>query len=119
MAHHSMPKHSSELFDSVTRKFADLSNVNIKKGSVHDILDKKSPAKIAFLHLDLNGATVDLGALDRLFDRVVSGGIIILDDYGWASYRAQKEAEDQFFAARGCQVLELPTGQGMVLKLGC
>ena len=43
-------------------------------------------------------------------------GIVILDDYGWLVLRSQKDAEDEFFARRGYQVLELPTGQGLVVK---
>ena len=44
------------------------------------------------------------------------GAVVILDDYGWAGCLAQKRAEDTFLAERGYQVLELPTGQGMVIK---
>jgi hypothetical protein len=40
---------------------------------------------------------------------------VLLDDYGWYAYRAQKRAEDAFFAAQGYKVLELPTGQGLVV----
>lgn len=39
-----------------------------------------------------------------------------LDDYGWNVYRTQKDAEDARFAERGRTVIELPTGQGMVVK---
>lgn len=44
------------------------------------------------------------------------GGTIVLDDYGWLGYGDQKTVEDEFFAARGYQVLELPTGQGLLIK---
>lgn len=47
---------------------------------------------------------------------MVPGGLIVLDDYGWLGYRAQKEAEDAFFAERSYMVLELPTGQGLIVK---
>jgi hypothetical protein len=42
--------------------------------------------------------------------------VIIFDDYGWKVFRKQKVAEDQFMRARGYEVLELPTGQGLVVK---
>jgi len=51
-----------------------------------------------------------------LFDCVVPGGIIVFDDYGFYLFRRQKEAEDAFMAARGYHILELPTGQGLVVK---
>jgi O-methyltransferase len=42
--------------------------------------------------------------------------MLVLDDYGWEGYRAQKLAEDAWLQARGFHVIELPTGQGMVIK---
>jgi hypothetical protein len=51
-----------------------------------------------------------------LFDRVVPGAAIVFDDYGWRVFRRQKEAADAFMGARGLEVLELPSGQGLVVK---
>lgn len=116
MDHHSMPEHSSNLYTQVKLRFSDIPQVHITQGAVPDVLHRVSPEKIAFLHLDLNNASAELGALELLFEWVSTGGIIILDDYGWLAYRAQKEAEDPFFEKRGYRVLELPTGQGMVIK---
>jgi hypothetical protein len=72
---------------------------------------------VAYLHIDLNNAAGELAALDVLFDRVVSGGIVVMDDYEWAGvYRQQKRQEDPWFAARGYRVFPLPTGQGFLIK---
>lgn len=117
MSHHSMPAHSTKLFDEVCARFADMPNVKVTQGAVPGSLDKlQPPGDIAFLHIDMNNAEAEVGALERLFDQVVTGAVIVLDDYGWAAYRDQKDGEDNFFAQRGLQVLELPTGQGLVLK---
>ena len=64
----------------------------------------------------MNSAASEIAALDVLFDKVVPGGIIVFDDYGWTGYDAQRYAEDAFMTERGYRVLELPTGQGMVIK---
>lgn len=116
MDHHGMPEHSADLYGQVKQRFADMQNVHLTQGSVPEILHQVAPKKISFMHLDINSAAAEIGALEFLFDRIVPGGVIILDDYGWLGYRAQKDAEDPFFAARGYRVLELPTGQGMVIK---
>lgn len=117
MNHHAMPEHGADLYEQVKQRFTDLtSQVHVTKGAVPEVLQQVSPEKIAFLHLDLNNTPAEIGALELLFDRVSPGGIIILDDYGWIAYRAQKEAEDPFFEKRGYRVLELPTGQGLVVK---
>lgn len=116
MSHHAMPEHSKELFQSVKNRFADTPNVIVTQGSVPQVLSAVAPEKIAFMHLDLNNADAEVGALDVLFERMVPGAVLVLDDYGWLGYRAQKLAEDPWFAARGYFVMELPTGQGMVIK---
>ena len=100
----------------VLRKFAAYPNVRVVRGVVPDAFAEAAPERIAFLHIDLNSPAAEIGALDTLFDRVVPGGVIVFDDYGWHLFRKQKEAEDAFMAARGYRILELPTGQGMVIK---
>lgn len=116
MIHHALPEHGSTLFEEVKNRFSNYSNVEVIKGFVPDILLEKAPEKIAFMNLDLNNPPAEIAALDILFDRMVPGAILVLDDYGWLPYRAQKEAEDPWFLERGYHVLELPTGQGLVIK---
>jgi hypothetical protein len=107
---------TGSLFDVVKAKFAHLSNVHVVRGVVPDVFLQVVPERVAWLHIDLNSARAEIGALEVLFDRVVPGGMIVFDDYGWVNFRKQKIAEDEFFAARGYKVLELPTGQGLVVK---
>ena len=116
MAHHAMPEHSATLFDTVKKRFSSFPNVIVTKGFVPQVLDEVAPEKISFLHVDMNNAPAEIGTLERLFDRISPGGVLVLDDYGWQAYRAQKLAEDPWLAERGYEVLELPTGQGLIFK---
>lgn len=116
MPHHSMLEHSETLVDQVRERFADMTNVTITQGRVPDSLAIAAPEKIAFMHLDLNNAEAEVGALEVLFDRISPGGVLILDDFGWAAYHAQQVAEVAWMGKRGYHILELPTGQGMVIK---
>jgi O-methyltransferase len=102
--------------DYVRKRFQDKPFVVVTKGVVPDVLHKFAPDRIAFLHLDMNSPRAELGALEAVFDRVAPGGIIIFDDYGWKEFRKQKEAADQFMAAHDHNILELPTGQGLLIK---
>ncbi len=113
---HDLDDHGSDLHEQVKARFADFPNITVTKGVVPAILDHVAPEKIAFMHIDMNSITAEIGALERLFDRVTAGGMIVLDDYGWSNYRPQKEAHDRFFAERGLGVLDMPTGQGLVIK---
>jgi predicted O-methyltransferase YrrM len=99
----------------VKQRFADMPNVTVIKGAVPESFSQGTPEKIAFLHIDMNNAEAELGALEALYDRITPGAVIVFDDYGWLAYREQKIVEDKFFAARGNQILELPTGQGILI----
>jgi O-methyltransferase len=111
-----MPDMALQTYDEVVERFSSIERAHVIKGIVPDILTEVAPDKIAFLHLDLNNVTGEIAALEALFDRVVSGGMIVLDDYGYFPYRAQQRAERQWFSDRGYDVVELPTGQGLVIK---
>ncbi len=104
------------LYESVRERFAKYSNVKVIKGVVPDILHEQAPSRIAYLHDDLNSPRAERGALDVLYERVLPGGIIIFDDYGWSTYRSQMRSADEFMDAYGFPILELPTGQGLMVK---
>ncbi len=116
MLNHSMPNHGPKLYEEVCQRFEGYSNVKIYKGFLPDVLTVGSPDNIAYLHIDLNQAPAEIATLDILFERVVPGGIVILDDYEMFYYRAQKHAEDHWFSRRGYKVFPLPTSQGLVIK---
>ena len=105
------------LWEGVQARFRDLAHYHLHKGYLPGTLEHGDlPDRIAYLHIDLNVAPVEIACLDRLFDRVVPGGVIVFDDYGWKVYHRQKAAEDAFFVERGYHILELPTGQGIAVK---
>jgi hypothetical protein len=116
MPHHSMTEHGAHLADQVRARFADLPNVVVTQGRVPDSFAIAAPEKIAMMHLDLNNREAEIAALEALWDRMTPGAILVLDDFGWIYYRDQLKAETNWFAARGYHVLELPTGQGLVIK---
>jgi len=105
-----------EVYEVCKTRFKDFENVRIVKGVLPDILEESAPAKVSLLHIDLNCAQAELGTLEFFFDRVSTGGFILLDDYGKLVFRAQKDVADTFMRDRNHSVLELPTGQGLVLK---
>jgi O-methyltransferase len=48
--------------------------------------------------------------------RLTLGGFIVFHDYGFPSCPGARAAVDEFFAARTCVPLCLPTGQAVVFK---
>jgi O-methyltransferase len=100
----------------VRATFASFPNVHIIPGAVPGTLAQIDSRKIAFLSIDMNCVEPEIQAATQLWDRVVPGGVIILDDYGFSQHHLQKRAFDLFAYSKGIQVLSLPTGQGLMFK---
>ena len=103
------------LLNDVRNRFEPYPNVHVVQGVVPDCLAHRSPSKVAYLHLDMNSAIAEAGALAYFWCKLVPSAWIVLDDYGWKAFGKQKEAADKFFADKGYHVTELPTGQGLVV----
>lgn len=97
-------------------RLAGLDTVVLHEGKLADLLTTPLPETIAFLHLALTDGEAAMVALTSLFDRLVPGGVLVLDTYGWQSYAEQQIREELWLGERGYYVLELPTGQGIVVR---
>ena len=117
VAGHAFEGQQAGFYEKVQMRFAGYDQVKLIKGLITEIFDTHCPAEIAYLHIDLNNADAEIATLNRLFDRVVPGGVVIFDDYAWAGvYRPQKLAEDRWLDQRGYRVAPFSTGQGFVIK---
>jgi len=105
-----------ECFESVKRTFSEFPNIVLVRGTVPNTLSQVSAEKVAYLSIDMNCAMPEIAAAEYFWDRMVTGGVILLDDYGWQGAIAQKRAFDEFARKRHTLVLPLPTGQGVILK---
>lgn len=107
------------LHAAAVKKFARWSNAVVVRGRVPDSLAiLEGGAGIAYLSMDLNVAAAEMAAVELLWPRMVPGGLLLLDDYGWAPHVNQKKAWDDWARAQGVMILSLPTGQGLVMKPG-
>jgi O-methyltransferase len=72
---------------------------------------------IAWAHVDLDLYDSIRNAVNYLYPRLVPGGYLIFDDYGFPSCAGARRAVDEAFARRPEVPLCLPTGQCLVVKL--
>jgi hypothetical protein len=88
----------------------------VVRGRVPDALSQMPAARIAYASIDMNVAAAEMAAAQWLWPRLVPGGLMLLDDYGWAAHVHQKKAWDAFARREGIMILALPTGQGLIVK---
>lgn len=108
--------HGPNLFDQVQAMFPDTDRYKVIKGPVPDSFEGNLPEKVAFAQVDLNAAEPELAALEQIFDRIVPGGMIVFDDFGFSRYSRTRELEADFMSRRGQMIFECPTGQGIFIK---
>lgn len=103
------------VYEQVKKTFTDF-NVEIIKGAIPDSLSQVKTNRVCFLSVDMNCVKPEIDALEFFWEKVVSGGMIILDDYGYPGCIEQKEAHDAFAKSKNVMVLSLPTCQGLIIK---
>jgi O-methyltransferase len=104
------------VYDLAVRNFEPFPNVTLVRGTLPASLEGQPINKIAYLSIDLNSASPEEAVIRLLWDRIVPGGIILIDDYGWIGFDEQRVMWDAFAAECSVPILSLPTGQGLIIK---
>jgi O-methyltransferase len=86
--------------------------VHYHPGRVQDTIPGEAPDRIALLRLDTDWYESTKHELEHLYDRLVPGGVLIIDDYDyWAGSR---KAVDEFVEATGARLLLVPIDTGRI-----
>lgn len=105
-----------ECYDLVKNNFSKYPNVVLVRGAIPESLHTVDIPKVSYLHIDMNIEYPEREALEYFWPRLVSGGIVMLDDYGFEGHEKQKRSHDEFARRHGLMICALPTGQGMLIK---
>ncbi len=105
-----------ECYEEVVETFKDYKNAKIIRGAIPGTLPLVKSEKIAYIYMDMNAVMPEIAAAEYFWDKLVPGGMIILDDYGHLGFEEQRKAFDEFARKKGIQILCLPTGQGLIMK---
>jgi O-methyltransferase len=77
--------------------------VRLVEGKVEETIPAQVPDTIAVLRLDTDWFESTWHELVHLYPRLVPGGVLIVDDYGW--WRGAREAVDRYFAEHEIRML--------------
>jgi len=106
-----------DVWPQVQRHFSKYPAAKLIRGAIPQTLSEVTTQQIAYLSIDMNCAEPEVAALEYFWPRMVSGGIVLLDDYAFAeAYRRQKEAIERWAKPLSLPILSLPTGQGLLIK---
>jgi O-methyltransferase len=96
--------------------FSPYKRAQLVRGRVPQSLSQVEIEKVCYLAIDMNAVAPEIAAAEHFWPKMVSGAIMILDDYGWNHHVNQKIAFDRFAERNGVKILNLPTGQGILIK---
>jgi hypothetical protein len=71
--------------------------IHLIKGMVEDTIPQKSPKRISILRLDTDFYASTKHELIHLYPRLVAGGALVIDDYGYMT--GARAATDEYFAS--------------------
>jgi O-methyltransferase len=81
-------------------------------GRTEETIPGLAPEEIAILRLDTDWYESTRHELAHLYDRVPSGGVVLIDDYG--SWQGARLAVDEFLEQTGARLLLLPISEGRI-----
>jgi O-methyltransferase len=104
-----------DVYQEVVETFKPF-RTRVIKGVVPGTLDQVKTDRICYLSIDMNVVEPEIAAANYFWDKLVSGGVMILDDYGFPAHIAQKKAFDVFATEKAVSILYIPTGQAIIFK---
>lgn len=90
--------------------------IEYKKGWIPERFSEVSDLKFALVHIDVDLYQPIKDSLEFFYPRLISGGIIVLDDYGYIAFPGAKQATDEFMKSRDDFFLHLPSGSAFIIK---
>ncbi|MBN2015039.1 MAG: class I SAM-dependent methyltransferase [Candidatus Altiarchaeota archaeon] len=107
-------------YEKVKSYLSVFSNLVLTKGDflkTSNLLDDVK--SFALVHIDVDVYPVTKYCLEFFKDRMITGGVIIVDDYGFTTCKGAKKAVDEFIGLRkDFFMFHLMTGQAVLAKLG-
>ena len=99
----------------VREYFSLFPGVKIVEGCLPETLGFIGNSQIAFAHVDLNSASTEDSCLSAIRNRLKVGSVLLFDDSTNPGCEEQLEVHRKFATSLGNYLLELPTGQSIMV----
>ena len=106
----------SDTSDQAVRSRVKGDFVRLHAGLIPDTFRGLESSRIAFAHVDVDIYSAVRACCEFIFPRLVVGGVMVFDDYGFASCPGARSAVDEFFHGADVVPLALQTGQAVVFR---
>lgn len=103
--------------EDAMKNLAIFDSIKYYKGWIPSRFKEIEDREFSFVHIDVDIYQPTKDSLEFFYSRMNSGGVILCDDYGYHTCPGAKKAFDEFMNDKiEGPVIQLPTGQGIIVK---
>lgn len=103
--------------DEVQQTLVEFPFVKLYEGWIPNRFDEVGARQFCFVHVDVDLYQPTLDCLEFFYPRLFSGGVIVVDDYGYSAFPGAKRAVDEFLEQNDHKMFyEVPIGGAFFIK---
>jgi len=108
----------AESFSEVQDTFSRYPNVTMVRGKLPKSLESMNLTlgRISFLHIDLNAPEIEIECLIWLWEKILPGGVLLIDDYACGGFEYTYELFNSIAKKLNISILTTASGQGLAIK---
>ncbi len=104
-------------FSEIKDYFAHLPNISLMKGFFPDTAKGLEERKFCFVYLDADLYQSTKDGLQFFYERMIPGGVIMLDDYKSGRWPGVEKAVQEFCAAEHIVPIQTASWQALIVKI--
>jgi hypothetical protein len=94
----------------------EYSFIEYKKGWIPEKFKDVEETSFSFVHIDVDLYQPIKDSLEFFYPKIIKGGVIVLDDYGYLTFPGAKQAVDEFVKGKSDFFMSLPSGAAFIVK---
>lgn len=100
----------------IKKRLSPFDNIHVMKGWIPDRFVEVGGREFKLVHIDVDLYEPTLASLEFFYERMVPGGVIVMDDYGFENCPGAYAAANEFMKGKTESIVHLPTGQGVIIR---
>ena len=102
--------------DELRSNLSEFKGVTIHQGWIPERFHEVADRRFSFVHIDVALREPTAASVEFFYPRVVQGGIVLCDDYGFSTCPGATLAIDEYLADKPEKMMALPGGGGFFIK---
>lgn len=114
--HYKRGQFSNTSLEAVAGLLSEFKFVQIRKGWIPETFKGLEDSRFALVHIDVDLYQSARDCCSFFYPRMVRGGVMLFDEYGFPATRGEKDAVDEYFARLPEKPISLISGQCTIIK---